>query len=517
MVVLKRLFHSSSNLLLASKHTFQLDPNYKFKCGIEIHTQLKTKYKLFSLSKTSFNESPNTNISYFDIGLPGSQPKLNPEALLLALKAAVALDCDISLQSKFDRKHYFYPDQPLGYQITQFYHPLAKEGRLELDKKFDDIRQDSKIIGIEQIQIEQDTGKLNYNKVDNIINIDYNRSNTPLIELVTKPDFEDLLQVRAFVKKYQSLVRHLNICTGDLETGAIRVDVNISVNGFPRIEIKNLSSHSEIQDALKYEYTRQVSLIKQGKQNEIVQETRGWDGDKTTSLRLKENSVEYRYLPDAELPMVNLDESIINDVKQSLSEFPEQILSKLINQPFNLELKYARFFIDNPVVLQYYYDLYDIVTIKNKESVNMVNNWLLHELIGVFTKLDLKLDLDRIPASKLGDLIMFITSKQISTTSARLLLMQMIENKDNFDKSVSELIELYDLGVPTDISPQEFDEAVEEICHGIISDNADVVEKIKHGQKKSIKYLVGLAMRETQGKVNAKTFEDKLQEIINTL
>ena len=189
---------SQISMFVRKLHKFSYNPNYKFKCGLEIHTQLKTKYKLFSLSPTSYNEPPNTKLSYFDVGLPGTQPLLNPEALLLALKASVALNCDIQLYSSFDRKHYFYADQPLGYQITQHYYPLAKNGYVQLNK-FDDMP--DKVISLEQVQLEQDTGKtVNY---DDRINVDLNRANTPLIEVVTKPDFENIDQVQAFVRKYQ--------------------------------------------------------------------------------------------------------------------------------------------------------------------------------------------------------------------------------------------------------------------------------------------------------------------------
>lgn len=285
-MIFKRLFHVTR--LKRSK----FDPNYKFKCGLEVHTQLKTKYKLFSLSPTSFNASPNSKISYFDLGIPGTQPKLNPEALLLALKLSAALDCEIQPVSRFDRKHYFYPDQPLGYQITQFYHPLAKYGKIKLSKEFDNLAHD-KIINIRQIQIEQDTAKLINNKHDKTIKIDFNRANIPLIELITDPDFEDLSQVKSFLKKYQLLTKRLDVCSGDLETGALRVDVNISVNGGNRVEIKNLGSSSEIQEAIVYEYDRQVNKLKSGE--EIKQETRGWNGKETIRTRSKEDAVDYRY------------------------------------------------------------------------------------------------------------------------------------------------------------------------------------------------------------------------------
>lgn len=510
MIIYKRCIHSSGKLLAKN---FKPDSNYKLKCGLEIHTQLKTKYKLFSLSLTSFNSAPNSKVSYFDCGLPGTLPKLNPEALYLALKTAVALNCEVQSLSIFDRKHYFYPDQPQGYQITQHFHPIARDGYFDLNSEFDEIEEPHKRINIEQIQIEQDTGKTNYDKFDKLIKIDLNRSNIPLIELVTKPDFENIAQIKSFIRKYQSLVKHLDICTGDLETGAIRIDVNISINGGNRVEIKNLGSTSEITNALKYEYQRQIDLVKLGSQ--VSQETRGWDGKETVRLRSKENAFDYRYFPDAELPVINLDPNISQQIRDTLPEFPETIIKKLVADPYNLEVKHAKFFIDNEELLDYYFALFKIVVVESNLSYKQANNWLVHELVGAFSKSDIPLDLSLIPPSKLGELIIMISNDEITTTSAKLLLTQLVKIPEDKDLTILELIEKYDLGTIKDISQIELDNAVEEVCADIIENNPDVVEKIINGKANSIKYLIGLAMRETQGKVNSKIFEEKFNELIN--
>lgn len=507
MVYSKRLFHGSS-----AKY-FKLKKEFKLKCGIEIHTQLKTKYKLFSLSASSFDSKPNSNVSFFDSGLPGTFPRLNPEALYLGLKAACALNSDIQGISTFDRKHYFYPDQPLGYQITQFYHPLAKNGQLELTSEFDGISSQSKTINIERIQLEQDTGKSNYNKFDKTIQIDLNRNNIPLIELVTKPDFENFEQVRAFLKKYQTLVKYLGICSGSLENGAIRVDVNISINGNNRVELKNLGSTGEIHEALSYEYNRQIRCIEEG--IAIEQETRGWNGRETLKLRSKEDSFDYRYVPDSELPRIILDKNIGEKIKEKMPEMPEIVLKKLTMSPFNLELKHAKFLIDNQELLQYYYKIFDLIVIKNKKESKYPNNWLIHELIGCFNKFKLKIDVKLIPPEMLSEIILRVLNDEISSTSAKYLLSEIVRNQDNSVRSITSLIEKYDLGKPKDISSVELDEAIEEVCIDIISQNSDVVSKIRKGKKGSIKYLVGLCMRETQGKVSSKIIEQKLIDLIN--
>lgn len=491
-------------------HTWHPEPGYAFKCGLEIHTQLKTKHKLFSLSK-NIQASPNTTASYFDNGLPGTIPRLNPEALLLAVRAASAVGAQINEVSSFDRKHYFYLDQPLGYQITQHFRPLAKGGSLQLTKEFDGIRED-KVIRIEQIQLEQDTAKLNYNTFDGTVAIDHNRANVPLIELVTRPDFDHLDQVRAFVKKYLSLMTHLNVCSGDMENGALRCDVNVSVAGGNRVEIKNLGSTSEIVAAVKHEYKRQVDQLKESEEP-IQQETRGWNGKETVRARSKEDAVDYRYFPDIELPLVYLDSLIYQDMRSSLPEFPEQTMQKLMKNPCNLELKHARFLVDNADLLEYYRDLHRIVTTENGYPAKTVNNWLMHEFMGAFHKLELPVDLTALPSEKLAALILMVLKDEITVTSAKLLLAQVIQTPDH-ELSIPELVEKYDLGTPSGVTGSELAIAVEEICLDIMKENPEVVEKIKNGKPKSINFLIGRAMKETQGKVDSKLFEEMFKKLL---
>lgn len=486
-------------------HKFKFDPNYTFKCGLEIHTQLKTKYKLFSLSKTGFNAAPNSNISYFDIAIPGTQPKLNPEALLLALKLSTALNCEIQSSSRFDRKHYFYPDQPLGYQITQFYHPLAKNGTIKLDAKLDNLPHD-KTINITQIQIEQDTGKLTHEKESGIINIDYNRANIPLIELVTEPDFENLQQVKSFVKKYQSIIKHLDICTGDLETGAMRVDVNVSVNGGNRVEIKNLGSSGEIQDAIIYEYNRQVKQLKGG--IVVDQETRGWNGQETVRSRSKEDAVDYRYFPDSELPVINLSPTIKDEIAAILPELPDRILLKLINKPYNLELRHAKFLLDNRDIFDYYQQLFDALVVGKKYPAKIVNNWLIHEYLGAFNKLKIPVDVSTVDSAKLSKLILLVVDETISNMAAKNIVIALIQDPSI---DVDKFIKDNDLTKSNDGNS----EVVTEVCQQIIKDNPEVVEKIKSGKKGSVNFLLGIAMKQTRGKVQSKLFLEKFNQLIN--
>lgn len=488
------------------------EPGFPFKCGLEIHTQLLTRHKLFSPSVNATNCPPNANTTFFDLGLPGTFPKLNPEALLLALKAAAALDSSVNSTSSFDRKHYFYLDQPLGYQITQRFRPLAKGGFLQLSKEYDDVLA-NKIINIEQIQLEQDTAKLNYDDYDHLVSIDMNRANIPLIELVTKPDFEDLLQVKAFIKKYLGLMSHLGICSGDLENGAMRCDVNVSVAGGNRVEVKNLSSTSEVMAAAQYEYERQVAQLK--KSLPVDQETRSWTGTKTVKTRSKEDALDYRYVPDNELPFVQVDSRITLDIRATFPEFPEVIVKKLCQAPYHLEKKHAKFLVESPEHLSYYQNLHSIVVEQDKYLPKVVNNWFIHELLGAFNKLGLDIDYSRIPVTKFASLISMVQTKVITSTSAKLLLLAILQpSEETSDYSVEKLIDYYELRNTALGENEELQIAVDEICSEVIQNNQDAVQKILKGKHLSIKFLVGLAMRATQGKVDARLFQETFEKLI---
>ncbi|KAI5954744.1 PET112 [Candida theae] len=469
-------------LSTSTAKSFRLLPEFKLKCGVEIHTQLKTKYKLFSLSQTGFNDNCNTKVSYFDLGLPGTQPKLNPEALYLALKACVALKMKIQPFSKFDRKHYFYPDQPLGYQITQHFHPLAKDGVLELT----DFDNASGKIGIEAVQLEQDTGK----KFGDII--DYNRAGTPLIEVVTKPDFQNIDQVCAFVKKYQLLVRHLGICSGNLETGAIRVDVNISVNDNPRVELKNIGTTGDILSALKYEYNEQVKRIRTGEP--IIQETKSWDGYTTIASRSKENAVDYRYVPDSELPSIHLSGNIGDEIGASMPDLPDQILARLTGEPHNLQLAHAKNLLAEPEHLQYYETFFEMLGGLD------ANKWMFQELITAFAKLDKEFDVTVISPETLIEIV----KSEYSLVSKRLILRYLVENQVPLEKAIS------DLKLESDTQTLD----INEICMGVVKSSPDVVKRIKEGHKNAIQVLVGKAMKITRGKVHAKEFRDAFVKLL---
>ncbi|OBA29039.1 hypothetical protein HANVADRAFT_20375, partial [Hanseniaspora valbyensis NRRL Y-1626] len=336
------MLRESKNLL--AQKSFKILPEYKLKCGLEIHTQLSTSKKLFSNSKNDpfmAMNTPNMNISPFDISLPGTQPIFNYETLLYALKLASYLKFkDINLESKFDRKHYFYQDNPQGYQITQKFEPLGHKGTLLLSSLIDGVSQDKQIT-ISTLQLEQDTGKslvrAGETKLDNgIIEIDLNRNNVPLIELVTEPDFQSIEEVTAFLLKYRKIVRFLGICNGDMEQGTLRCDVNVNVNDHCLVELKNLPTTSSITHAIQYEYMRQVENLKKGDKG--VKETRNWDGEKTVAIRDKNMTVDYRFMPDNELKPLKISTKLIKQIEAKIPFDIDTEIIKLISEPFNLSL-----------------------------------------------------------------------------------------------------------------------------------------------------------------------------------
>ncbi|QLQ79109.1 hypothetical protein HG537_0B04570 [Torulaspora globosa] len=514
---------------------------YKLKCGLEIHTQLNTRKKLFSQSTNDpFHsiESPNVHTSYFDIALPGTQPILNYEAVLYAIRLSLAINAKVNLQSSFDRKHYFYGDQPMGYQITQHYQPFATGGQIKLNRDIDGV--DDKNIRIIQLQLEQDTGKSVYRENEGLTLIDLNRSNVPLIEMVTQPDFTDVKQIRAFIKKYQNLVRHLNVSTGDLETGAMRVDVNLSVNDFARVELKNLPNTSSIINAVKFEFQRQVQIIEDGKGPELLlhPETRGWNGEATIKLRSKETTIDYRYMPDPELPVISLSPLAVEGVAKTLPPAPEDVIKKLMAAPYSLSLKDAKLLTikgnsqdqmyTQPELLKFYVETFQCYLKDVKKSENrkinykLPTNWIIHELLGILNKLQMPLkELTVIMTPEnFSEFLMLIHRKEISNATGKLLLFHAVENLHNSDvikeqKTVNftSLIDEYDLGKISQIDDNE----LEKLCQDIIDEIKDkkLIENIVSGKKKnSIKYLIGLGMRVSQGRISAQEFERMFRKVL---
>lgn len=518
-------------------YIFSTANEYKLKCGLEIHTQLNTEKKLFSLSKNDPFKSisnPNSHVSYFDAALPGTRPILNYECVLKALKLAISLNCNVNLNSHFDRKHYFYGDQPQGYQLTQHYSPIASNGYINLYSDLDNIDVPTKKINITQLQLEQDTGMSHYDNYEKKTMIDLNRSNVPLIELVTKPDFDSVPQVIAFLKKYQNLVRKINVSTGNLETGAIRVDVNVSVGDYPRVELKNLPNTSSISSAIKYEYNRQVGIIKQGKAAELLncQETRGWNGNETIKLRSKETTIDYRYMPDPELGCIRLDASIVEDIRKNLPIQTDDEIRIFLNEPYNLSIKNAKLLCiqngkneqyTNEEVKKYYLDSFnlfkEIMTQSSGKDCKIIANWVINELLGDLNKLELPLaNIQKLfPPTKFIEFIQLLQKGKISNASGKKLLFYILENiqHNQFEENINlqYLIDKLNIEIKAPVNEEELLKQCQSIIDKI--NDSKLLDNIKSGKKKnSLNYLVGIAMKETRGRVKPTEYQRIFKKIL---
>ncbi|KAL7273347.1 hypothetical protein RUND412_003799 [Rhizina undulata] len=511
-------------------------------CGLEIHAQLNTTRKLFSDAKTSTIAPPNTHIAPFDASLPGTQPRLNPSILLPALRAALALNCKPEKESRFDRKHYFYWDQPAGYQITQFYHPLAKEGFLTLYSSDDvdipeELEETGLKLGIKQVQIEQDTGKTIASPPNSLI--DLNRVGAPLVEIITHPfDIPNPAFAAGVMRKIQAVLRAVDACVLGMEWGGLRADVNVSVRRRgvqelgQRCEIKNLSSLKAVEDAVTSEVKRQVAVLEAG--GVVEGETRGWDAEKaeTKRLRGKEGEVDYRYMPDPDLRPVVLSQGLIEKVAATLPPLPDQVLAELLSPKYGVRMKDAKtlmlwdknsdFQESGPV--GYFREVVSRVEAapideqrvkKLKHSLgDFVLSWIIHELGGQLRAANLEWKDNPVDRINLSDLISYVLMGKITSTTAKTLLPRYFPPTSD-TRSIPEIVEQEDLAIK-EMSKEELDEIVEKV----LAESSHVVEQI-HGlaeddprsakkKKGLLMFIVGKAMRETGGRVEAGRIEEAI-------
>ncbi|RWA07135.1 hypothetical protein EKO27_g7974 [Xylaria grammica] len=425
----------------------QVVDGWELTVGIEIHAQLNTEKKLFSDAATSFNDDPNTHVAYFDLATPGSQPIFQKAALVPALRAALALNCDIQLVSRFDRKHYFHWDQPSGYQITQYYEPFARDGHLRLRSRDGIAAEDGEgvSIGIKQIQMEQDTAKTVAQPGD-VHWIDFNRVGMPLIEIITHPEFHHPATAAAFVRKVQTLLDAVDACVSGMEAGGLRADVNVSVRRTDdpnaplgqRTEIKNLSSFKAVEDAIIAERDRQIAVLEAG--GTIAGETRGWSigSTETRRLRGKEGEVDYRYMPDPDIPPLFIGLDLIGHMWDTLGMLPDDVLDTLI-QEFDVSPKDAMSLVslDEGKRLEYFLTIVDFLMAQYSDDIDFeyyqhTVNWILHELPRLTAERsdepaqDLGFTTDgeclRMPARHFADIMIHLFNGEINTRVAKELL-----------------------------------------------------------------------------------------------
>lgn len=528
-----------------AKSDNQTVDGWELTVGIEIHAQLNTVRKLFSSAVSSFNDDPNSHVALFDVAMPGSQPRFQKEVLVPALRAALSLNCDIQHVSRFDRKHYFWWDQPSGYQITQYYEPFAKNGHIKLLARDGISAEDgeSVTVRIKQVQLEQDTAKT-VAQMGNVQWLDFNRVGVPLIEIITEPDMHHPRTAAVFVRKMQLLLNTVDACVSGMEAGGLRADVNVSVRRTgdantplgTRTEIKNLSTVKSVEDAIIAERDRQIRELEAG--GVIAGETRGWavGSTETRRLRGKEGEVDYRYMPDPDIEPLIIHTDLVEHLQDSLAVLPDKELDSLV-QDHGLTAKDALSLIvlDNGARVQYFYRVLDLLGESFQSSsskpdfksyATLVGNWVIHELgrlttykAGPLASGELTFSQEggcaQVPASQLSQLLHHLYQKQITGKVAKELLVAIYLGEMG-DGNVTAAIDANDLWFH-ELSQDEYGAIAEEAMQG---EDRVLHEFIKYEAfpQGKLMFLVGKMMRlGPTERIDPQTAESVMRAKVNSL
>jgi aspartyl-tRNA(Asn)/glutamyl-tRNA(Gln) amidotransferase subunit B len=475
----------------------KLIDGYEVVIGMEVHAQVVSEAKLFSGASTAFGGEPNSHVSLVDAAMPGMLPVINAECVRQAVRTGLGLNAKINLKSVFDRKNYFYPDLPQGYQISQYKSPIVGEGKVEVDLPDGEAVR----IGIERVHLEQDAGKSLHDQHASMSLVDLNRSGVALMEIVTKPDLRSSEEARAFLAKLRSILRYLDTCDGDMEKGHLRADVNVSVRrpGEPlgtRCEIKNLNSIRFIGQAIEHEARRQIDIIEDG--GSIEQETRLFDPDKgeTRSMRNKEEAHDYRYFPDPDLLPLELPPSLIDDLRVQLPELPDDKRARFVRDYALPGYEAAVLTVERATA-----DYFE--TAAKGRDAKAAANWVINELFGRLNKEGKDIAASPVSASQLGAILDLIADGTISGKIA----------KDVFEVVWAEggdpraIVEKRGLKQVTDVS------ALEKLVDDIVADNPDKVADAKTNPK-AIGWFVGQVMKASAGKANPQLVNDLLKKRI---
>jgi aspartyl-tRNA(Asn)/glutamyl-tRNA(Gln) amidotransferase subunit B len=466
--------------------------------GLEIHAQVNCKSKLFSGSATDFGASPNSQVSFVDAAMPGMLPVINNEAVNQAIKTGHALNAKINNVSIFDRKNYFYPDLPQGYQISQFKSPIVGEGWINIDLE----KGETKKIGIERLHLEQDAGKLMHDQHPKLSFIDLNRSGIPLMEIVSMPDMRDWEEAGAYLRKLRSIVRYIGSCDGNMDQGSLRCDANISVRRpgekfGTRCELKNINSVKFMMKAVEYEAYRQIEIIESG--GKIKQETRLYDPNKneTRAMRSKEEAHDYRYFPDPDLLPLSLSDERIEKYKKELPELPDQKRERF-------QSKYALNFYDADVLTadKSYADFFELVS-KGRDA-KFVANWIITNFFAMLNEMEKTIEESPVNAEKLGELIDLIQDGTISGRTAKEVFEEMFTKGGN-------ALDIVDAKGLKQISNTD---ELETMAKKIIEENEEQVFKYKNGNEKLFGWFVGQMMKNTGGTANPKVVNEILRRLL---
>ncbi|MCD6528044.1 Asp-tRNA(Asn)/Glu-tRNA(Gln) amidotransferase subunit GatB [bacterium] len=487
---------------------------YQLTIGLEIHVELATKSKMFCSCLNDPNEHhPNVNICPVCLGHPGTLPVINKEAVKKVIKTGIALNCQILEHSRFDRKNYFYPDLPKGYQISQHYQPLCQKGFLMID---------GKKIRIREIHLEEDTGRLIHSEDKEYSLVDFNRAGVPLMELVTEPDITSPQEARCFAEELQLILRYLDVSNADMEKGQMRVEANISLSKEKdklgtKVEIKNLNSFRAVEGAIEHEIKRQMEILENGE--EVLQETRGWNDNKkiTVSQREKEFAHDYRYFPEPDLPPLHISEEIVQEVRAEIPELPQQRRERF-KKEYYLDEKSVEFFVYNKDLGEYFEKTISELRewIKEKEKkrevkekeylklVKLCSNYIITDLQALLKKAFVEGEDFLITPENFAEFITLIYEGKISSKIAKTVLQEMFST----GADPSHIIEEKGLTQLTD------SKIITAFVEEVIKENPKAVEDFRKGKTNALQFLIGQVMAKSQGRVDPNLVNEILTNIL---
>lgn len=473
--------------------------DYEVVIGLEVHAELSTKTKIFCSCPTEFGAAPNTHVCPVCMAMPGTLPVLNEKVVEYAVKAGLATNCEISRNSKNDRKNYYYPDLPKSYQISQFDKPLCEHGYIEIDTP-----SGKKKIRLLRIHIEEDAGKLNHDDFGGGSLVDLNRAGVPLIEMVSEPDLRSAEEVEAYMRKLKSILEYIEVSDCKMQEGSLRADVNVSVHkpGEPfgtRTEMKNMNSFRSIVRAIEYEVERQIDVLEDG--GKIEQETLRWDdvSGKTFPMRDKEDAQDYRYFPDPDLVAIKLSEEYIENIKNTLPELPESRKERYLKE-YELSEKDAKLI----TASKYLSDLFE-KAIEVCHNPKAVCNWIISDISRILNETEMEPIAIPFDANQLGKLVVLIDKGTISSSIGKKVLVELFENPRDPEEIIKEKgwIQISDEG------------AIKEVVMKILEANPQSVADFKAGKDRALGFLVGQAMKETKGKANPKMLNEMFLAELN--
>ena len=480
--------------------------NYITVIGLEVHAELKTKTKAFCSCSTEFGAEPNTHVCPVCLGMPGALPVLNKRVVEFAIRAGLALNCDIQKFNKMDRKNYFYPDLAKNYQISQWDEPICLGGHIDIR-----VNGEKKRIGITRIHMEEDAGKLVHSgltiSTSDSSAVDYNRAGVPLIEIVSEPDMRSAAEARAYMEQLKAILEYTDVCDCKMQEGSLRCDANISVmpegatEFGTRAEIKNLNSFRALERAIEYEVERQIEIVEDG--GRVVQETRTWDDANgvTLSMRSKEEAHDYRYFPEPDLVPINLDQAWIDEIKATLPELPSARKERLLAE--DVPEDNADIIVASKKVADYF----DEGT-KATKNLKALSNWLIGDVAGYLNAEGIEIDDPefKITPDHLGELVNLIDKGVLSSKLAKQVFAEMLKENEAPEALVKKL------GLEQVSDAGELGKLVDEV----IAANPQSIADFKAGKKKALGFLVGQIMKATHGKANPGMVNKMLMEKLNS-